>query len=147
MAVVKFPVVAFTKAHHLRSPWAVIFTNRLQALEPVSLEFCNFGFEVFARTQEEAHDEGFKDTNTNISVGTISWKIPANFEPDTTTATHAPIPDPFHPAAYPGPAGPARLATMRQHARTPIPAEFLLLENLDAFRQQRMAAIDTFQWK
>ncbi len=57
VAVVAFPIVALAEAHHFGNPFAVVDLDWFKVLEQEPLHPGDLDIEVFARAQEQAHDE------------------------------------------------------------------------------------------
>ena len=63
VAVIGFPVVAFTEAHHFGYSRAIVFFDGFQMFEEESFEMRNFDVKVFAGAQEQPYDKRFEDAN------------------------------------------------------------------------------------
>jgi hypothetical protein len=68
VAVVGFPVVAFTEAHHFGYPGAIEFFDGFQMFEEESFEVRDFDVKIFAGAQEQPHDERFEDADSDVSA-------------------------------------------------------------------------------
>ena len=68
MAIVGFPVVAFTEPHHFGRPGAVVFFDGFEVFEQESLQVGDFNIEVFAGAQEQPYDKRFEDANADVSI-------------------------------------------------------------------------------
>jgi len=69
VSVIGFPIVSFTEAHHFASSGVVVDFDGLQVFEQVALKLADGVIEVFTGPEEEPDDEGFKDADTDISIG------------------------------------------------------------------------------
>lgn len=57
VTVIELEIVSFAETHHWRRSGAIVDFTGLELFEEEVFESCDFGIEVFARSQEKPDDE------------------------------------------------------------------------------------------
>ena len=80
VAVIELEIVSFAKPHHWRRSGAIVDFAGFELFEEKFFESCDFGVEVFTWSQEKPDDEGFEQSDTDVSVG-LTGRFSADIDP------------------------------------------------------------------